>query len=319
MATALGSVAYAQDPSPVKTTKDIYNETKKAIAFLRDENVVGFIVRINKQPFFITAGQQLPEQEQSFNIELPFKGTVKATENVRTEKGLDLQLLECIPDEGGIEAIPFLEIGDHIELAVGTEVYIIGIPRIARGVLFHKGYISSVEKKDQISRFTIDGTVLEGHCGSPVVAKIKDKLFVIGVVISQLADPDVEGGNANLSTGVGCAIAVGHCYNLFVGKDERMNESLKLLRGDPYEVATGRGKNGIDLKRLTKILGSRGWKNTNEKGKHGFWWVKEGVTGRLEVVNGDPIKEGTARGILKDMCQHEGLSDEEAAEVKRSL
>lgn len=71
-------------------------------------------------------------------------------------------------------------------LSLGETVYFSGFPLSKEHPLIHMGYISSKEKKETISQFTIDGTVVAGHSGGPVVMVNNGNLELIGIISSQM-------------------------------------------------------------------------------------------------------------------------------------
>jgi hypothetical protein len=68
------------------------------------------------------------------------------------------------------------------------KVYFAGYPLGQDTVTFHKGIISSITEDQGIKRFTIDGTVVPGNSGGPVVIQYEGKLYLIGVITSEVAD-----------------------------------------------------------------------------------------------------------------------------------
>ena len=65
---------------------------------------------------------------------------------------------------------------NHVQLKEGMKVYFAGYPLGQDTVTFHKGTISSISENQGIRRFTIDGTVVPGNSGSPVVIQCEGNL-----------------------------------------------------------------------------------------------------------------------------------------------
>lgn len=75
---------------------------------------------------------------------------------------------------------------DSSYLSLGETVYFSGFPLLKEHPLIHKGCISSKEKKENFAKFSIDGTVVEGHSGGPVVIVNNENLELIGIINSQM-------------------------------------------------------------------------------------------------------------------------------------
>jgi V8-like Glu-specific endopeptidase len=84
------------------------------------------------------------------------------------------------------DIIPFLP--KEISLTEGMKVYFAGFPLGQDKVTFHKGIISSITENQGITRFTIDGTVVPGNSGGPVVIQHQGRVYLIGVITSEVAD-----------------------------------------------------------------------------------------------------------------------------------
>ena len=75
------------------------------------------------------------------------------------------------------------------ELREGMSVYFSGYPLGQESMTFHKGTISSTTLlTDGVQSFTIDGTVVPGCSGGPVVVQDEGNVYLIGVITSEIAD-----------------------------------------------------------------------------------------------------------------------------------
>ncbi|WP_075883964.1 S1 family peptidase [Candidatus Protochlamydia sp. W-9] len=88
------------------------------------------------------------------------------------------------------EVIPFLP--ETIQLKEGMKVYFAGYPLGQDKVTFHKGIISSITENQGIKRFTIDGTVVPGNSGGPVLIQDNGQVYLVGVITSEVADFSYE-------------------------------------------------------------------------------------------------------------------------------
>jgi len=79
------------------------------------------------------------------------------------------------------------------ELKEGMTVYYGGFPLSQSVVTLHKGTISSIDStQDGVSYFTIDGTVVPGNSGGPVLVQKDGELYLAGVMVAEVADLDPE-------------------------------------------------------------------------------------------------------------------------------
>lgn len=102
-------------------------------------------------------------------------------------KRIDLCLLNLIKVD--LQVPHFCEKEDNSfpsYLNLGETVYFSGFPLSNSNPLIHMGYVSSREKKGDVSKFSIDGTVVEGHSGGPVVIVNNGNLELIGIINSQM-------------------------------------------------------------------------------------------------------------------------------------
>lgn len=84
------------------------------------------------------------------------------------------------------DVLPFLP--EAIKLHEGMKVYFAGFPLGHEKITFHKGVISSLNNDQGIEEFTIDGTVVPGNSGGPVVVLHEGTPHLIGVMTSEMAD-----------------------------------------------------------------------------------------------------------------------------------
>ncbi len=137
----------------------------------------------------IRNGKFLPDLLQIEHKETPTHPQQLPSTNEIHAKILDLYPMKtdcAIADE----LIPLLP--DNVELKEGMKVYFAGYPLGQDTVTFHRGMISSISKIDNIREFTIDGTVVPGNSGGPVVVKYEGKPYLAGVITSEIADFSLE-------------------------------------------------------------------------------------------------------------------------------
>jgi len=101
-------------------------------------------------------------------------------------KVLDLYSMESKIQLSESSVVPILP--EDIQLQEGMKVYFAGYPLSQDTVTFHKGTISSITEDQGIKRFTIDGTVVPGNSGGPVVIQYKGHVYLVGVITSEVAD-----------------------------------------------------------------------------------------------------------------------------------
>ncbi len=94
----------------------------------------------------------------------------------------------CILNFEGLD-VPFFEFtGEFMTPTLGQKIYFSGFPFGQDQPVVHRGYISSTSIVDDSDFFTIDGTVVQGHSGGPVIVVQEDRLNLLGVISSQLVD-----------------------------------------------------------------------------------------------------------------------------------
>lgn len=182
----------------------------------------GFFLKIHNHELFFAASHSLEDRAEIYVNEYD-RGEIVAQVNdvcmlhVFTQKPLE-SLMPPLP------VIPTIE--ENYKIPVGTAVYFTGFPYAQNNLSFHKGYVSSVIG----DMFSIDGTVVAGHSGSPVFALHKEskKLFLIGMITSegisslkelQKLDADEDESvkkvhetyRKYISTGIGWAVNIRAC------------------------------------------------------------------------------------------------------------
>lgn len=85
---------------------------------------------------------------------------------------------------------PIEIIDNAFDLREGMKVYFGGFPLSQNSITFGRGIISSIKKdlETDIQYFTIDGTSVAGNSGSPVFIQDQGKIYLIGIVVSQIAN-----------------------------------------------------------------------------------------------------------------------------------
>lgn len=89
--------------------------------------------------------------------------------------------------------LDYFELGEGKDVEEGDEVYFGGFPITQNNLTSHKGHVSSL--REAPTRFgtdwqrviDIDGTVVGGNSGGPLVFKKGDKYVVVGIISQQVA------------------------------------------------------------------------------------------------------------------------------------
>ncbi|MCE5317884.1 MAG: serine protease [Parachlamydia sp.] len=79
-----------------------------------------------------------------------------------------------------------------IPLQEGMNAYFAGFPLTQSVITFHKGSISSIYQKNNTQYFTIDGTVVPGNSGGPVVIQHQNQVYLAGIIFSEVADMEPD-------------------------------------------------------------------------------------------------------------------------------
>ena len=106
------------------------------------------------------------------------------------EKSMQLDLLGIkVENTKDKKVFPLID----FELKEGMSVYYGGFPLSQSVVTMHKGTISSIDSsKDGVSYFTVDGTVVPGNSGGPILVQKDGELYLAGVMVAEVADLDPE-------------------------------------------------------------------------------------------------------------------------------
>jgi hypothetical protein len=72
--------------------------------------------------------------------------------------------------------------------SLGQKIYFAGFPFGTNNPIVHKGYVSSAHIRGGSDQFTIDGTIVRGHSGGPIVVARTTELLLLGIISSQLCD-----------------------------------------------------------------------------------------------------------------------------------
>ncbi len=102
------------------------------------------------------------------------------------EKSMQLDLLGIkVENTKDKKVFPLID----FELKEGMTVYYGGFPLSQNVVTLHKGTISSIDStKDGVNYFTVDGTVVPGNSGGPVLVQKDYELYLAGVMVAEVAD-----------------------------------------------------------------------------------------------------------------------------------
>lgn len=104
---------------------------------------------------------------------------------------LDLCLLKIHSDEP-LETSCFDFLPDNGNIKEGMKTYFAGYPLTQSAITFHKGLISSIFINNNIQQFTIDGTVVPGNSGGPVIVNLDNRFYLAGIIFSEVADLDPQ-------------------------------------------------------------------------------------------------------------------------------
>jgi hypothetical protein len=76
----------------------------------------------------------------------------------------------------------------EIPINEGMKTYFAGFPLTQSVITCHKGLISSIFHANNTQYFTIDGTVVPGNSGGPVVIQHQGVLYLAGIIFAESAD-----------------------------------------------------------------------------------------------------------------------------------
>jgi V8-like Glu-specific endopeptidase len=182
------------------STSQIFDRIRPLICSVDSElgEASGFL--LNKTGTMLTVAHNLPRDDGKFSIEavqinaspedMPYFPSV--TYGLNEEKAIDLDIcsLESGMRSSELETIPLLP--EDIKLREGMKVYFAGYPLGQSVVTFHKGIISSIKVEENINRFTIDGTVVPGNSGGPVLIQEEGNIYLAGMITSEITDLSSE-------------------------------------------------------------------------------------------------------------------------------
>ena len=317
------------------SAEEVFTRMRSSIGILIDNTdrtarKVGAFVRMEGRGFFVTTCHDIPENIENVTI---YHSTgdysVVTPEGMIAEKvaSIGLRIFSCRgeinPDLTYFNLLP-----EHLDpLAPGKEVFFAGWPLSLHDLAFHRGSISGLKDLDGIRTYTIDGTVVQGFSGGPVVIEHGGDLFLAAIIKSQLVASTesvletIEDANLralmeqifkiaqrNRSIGIGRAISARHCREL-VNFGEPARSLLEMLASDAGETVeeyVGNSAGGVKQRLVTDILKNQGYANGGGA-KHDKW-SKEGNS--VIVPRGVHINKNTAIGIIKDMAAQQNLDDD---------
>ena len=137
---------------------------------------------------------------EAVTIQIIYQGTAIYAKAIQVHSiDHDLCILDFEPKHTKYDCFHLTGVFDQPSL--GQKIYFAGFPFGTRYPVVHKGYISSVQKGGESDQFTMDGTVVQGHSGGPVVFAGTTELKLVGIISSQLCDISkkfIELSNAKL-------------------------------------------------------------------------------------------------------------------------
>ncbi|MCB1084912.1 MAG: trypsin-like peptidase domain-containing protein, partial [Chlamydiia bacterium] len=140
---------------------------------------------------------------------------------------------------------------DTFVLKEGMKVYFAGYPLSQSVETFHKGRISSVSIENGIRYFTIDGTVVPGNSGGPVVIQIDGKLYIAGMISSAVASFDSE--YLETEQKLAKATSGGSHGGISISGIEPIRAISLLHNAIKNNFSTGVGK-AIDIREMKKLF-----------------------------------------------------------------
>lgn len=123
--------------------------------------------------------------------ESPFFPEVVSNINLDRAQMIDLcTFVQSVELKEGEEYLPLLP--ESVPLKEGMEVYFAGFPLGHDQITFHKGMISSIIAHKGYQEFTIDGTIVPGNSGGPVILLHENRPYLVGMITSEVADLNPE-------------------------------------------------------------------------------------------------------------------------------
>jgi|GEM_PF-2629517 len=172
------------------STKEVFAKIKPLICRVLGNHSMGTGFFLNASGLILTAAHiqasTIQYQGKTYTVKKPSFPHY----NPEQEKIFDLQLLQVHLENGEslpLEGVDFLELPQNPEpLEEGEQIYFGGHP-ITQPLTLHTGHVSSTLKQKNFYSFTVDGNVLPGNSGGPVVMQ-RDKLCLVGVIRSEISD-----------------------------------------------------------------------------------------------------------------------------------
>lgn len=173
------------------STADIFNKIRPLMCDLRSPlgQSSGFLLKTDGRMVVVTVAHNVHFNKPVAlifhdHLEEGFEASAIESINPVNAKILDLYAFKTdLPVIDTLEILP-----PDIPLYEGMKVFFAGYPLGHEKITFHKGLISTIKVNQYITEFTIDGTVVPGNSGGPVVALHENKPYLIGVITSELAD-----------------------------------------------------------------------------------------------------------------------------------
>ncbi|NNM43711.1 MAG: hypothetical protein HKM07_05155 [Chlamydiae bacterium] len=169
-------------------------------------------------------------------------------------------------------------IDDSFVIKEGMKVYFGGYPFSQSSVTFGKGSISSIERDPVfgVQHFIIEGTSVAGNSGSPVFIQFKGKVYLVGMVVAQVANWGADLNETfswmdtfkslNRLQGNSLALHGANGKEATFHFDELVFQSLLGLKSN---ISTGIGK-VIDIRCLAKLRNAEiPEKDVHERSKEG--------------------------------------------------
>ena len=270
--TAFSSLSAAPAASGIKlSTIEVFRQMANKMCLIEGEQSKssGFFCTCNQEEFIVTVfhvvSKNPPLNDYSLEHttmkiqERKYKVLYPKDFNFTRAEQLDICLLK--PEQEMMLSC-FNLLPDSQPIVEGMKVYFAGYPLTLSNITFHKGTISGVFRKNGIEYFTIDGTVVPGNSGGPVVVQIEGKLYLIGVIFSEVVDLDprfllLESLLATFKTQGGCGGAHGipspdgtvHSINNL----DMISVSLSAMKKN---MSTGIGK-AIHVKHLLEVVSTQ--------------------------------------------------------------
>ncbi len=214
------------------TTSDVFNLIRPLLCAVTSPlgESSGFL--LTKNGTMVTVAHNVPLNDPVVQLDLAGAINPLFPEPIKSINPKNAIALDLYAFETGIEvgsALPILP--EAVKLHEGMKVFFAGFPFGHEKITFHKGVISSLTTTQGVVEFTIDGTVVPGNSGGPVVALHENIPYLIGMITSEMADFSSE----DLKT-----IAMMKALKELKETEERNNppQNLNELRFDQHGVTT---------------------------------------------------------------------------------